>query len=151
MATVPPSPLADLRIQEFLRHARVAHLATADATGAPHNVPLCFWYDGKTGLYFVIDEKPKRERGTAIKRMRNIAENPRVAIVVDHYDENWTNLAYVMVRGEAAIVDDAREYQFALDNLCGKYPQYLAMTLSQDQNPIVRVEARRVHIWGSFR
>jgi coenzyme F420-0:L-glutamate ligase / coenzyme F420-1:gamma-L-glutamate ligase len=149
MAEQPKPSLDDPRVREFLRLARVAHLATADASGEPHNVPLCFWYDDGSRFYFVVDEKPKRVAGGGIKRMRNIAANPRVAIVVDQYEEEWEFLAYVLIHGEArVIVEDDNEYLLALRNLRDKYPQYRTMALSSDKNPIVRVEARRVHVWG---
>lgn len=141
--------LNDLRVRDFLKLARLAHLATADAQGAPHNIPLCFWYDGDTRFYFVVDEKPKRATGTAIKRMRNIAENSRVALVVNEYGEDWSSLAYVLVHGAAAVVEDPDEYLLALRNLRDKYPQYRTMALSPDRNPIVRIETRRVHVWGN--
>ena len=128
--------------------ARIAHLATADTHGAPHNIPLCFWFDGDAHFYFAVDEKPTRATGTAIKRMRNIAENPRVALVVDEYGEDWSALAYVLVHGEAAVVEDQDEYLLALRNLRDKYPQYRTMALSPERNPIVRIETRRVHVWG---
>jgi PPOX class probable F420-dependent enzyme len=148
MADASLHPLEEQRIREFLRLARVAHLATADATAAPHNIPLCFWFDDEARFYFIVDEKPKRLSAKGIKRMRNIAENPQVAIVIDHYEEDWSSLAYVLVHGEAAIVDAPDEYLLALRNLRDKYPQYRAMVLSPEKNPIVRIEARRVHAWG---
>ena len=58
-----------------------------------------FWFDEISRFYFVIDEKPKKSTGLAIKRMRNIAENLRVTMVVDHYEEDWASLAYVLVHG----------------------------------------------------
>lgn len=138
----------DARVLEFLRNARAGHLATASGAGEPHNVPLCFWFDLASRFYFVIDEKPKSRMGAAIKRMRNIAENPRVALVVDHYEEDWAALAYVLVHGEAAVVDDPNEYLLAIRNLRDKYPQYRDMTLTPERNPVVRIEARRMHPWG---
>src|ERR1700684_1666888 len=86
----PPSPaenhpatqFGQPAVWEFVAGARVAHLATADGGGAPHNVPFCYWFDGER-LYFAIDEKPKRQKGLGLKRMRNIAENPRVSVVID--------------------------------------------------------------------
>ena len=135
-------------MRAFLQLARVAHLATADAQGAPHNIPLCFWFDGESRFYFAVDEKPKRVPGTAIKRMRNIAENPRVALVVDEYGEDWSALAYVLVHGEATVVEDGDEYLHALRQLRDKYPQYRKMALSPDRNPIVRIDGRRAHVWG---
>ena len=139
--------LDDALVREFVESARVAHLATADSRGAPHVVPLCFALVSKS-LYFVIDEKPKRETGVRLKRMRNIAENPNVAVVVDHYEEDWRRLAYVMIRGRAATVADESEYARALDALRKKYPQYRAMNLTFEKNPMVRIECARVHAWG---
>ncbi len=138
----------DARVIEFLRTARAGHLATATAAGVPHNVPLCFWFDLASRFYFVIDEKPKSRTGGGLKRMRNIAENPRVALVIDHYEEDWAALAYVLIHGEAAVVDDPNEYLLAFRNLRDKYPQYRDMTLSPERNPVVRNEARRMHRWG---
>jgi len=141
-------PLADARVREFLAQARIAHLATADASRAPHNVPLCFWFDAGTRFYFVVDEKPKRLTRGGLKRMRNIAENPQVALVVDHYEEEWARLAYVLIHGAARIVADRQEYLVALRNLRDKYPQYRAMALEPARNPMVVIEAARGHQWG---
>jgi PPOX class probable F420-dependent enzyme len=148
MAANSTQALAQTEVREFLSFSRVGHLATADAAGAPHNVPLCFWFDGAR-FYFAIDEKPKRERGMALRRMRNIAANPRVALLVDHYEEHWSNLAYVLVHGRAGVVDDPEEYLLALRNLRDKYPQYRAMALSIERNPVVRIDPERVHVWGA--
>ncbi len=134
-------------VRDFLTFERIGHLATADAAGVPHNVPLCFWFDGAR-FYFAIDEKPKRGRALALRRMRNIAANPNVALVVDHYEEHWSNLAYVLIHGYAGVVDDREEYLLALRHLRDKYPQYRAMALSIENNPVVRIDPTRVHVWG---
>jgi PPOX class probable F420-dependent enzyme len=139
--------LSDPSVREFLIAERVARMATADKSGAPHLVPICFWFDGAR-LYFAIDEKPKRGTGIRLKRMHNIAENPRVAFVVDHYEEDWSQLAYVMVRGTAQIVEDNEEYMQVLRNLRDKYRPYRTMQLSPDRNPIVRITPDRVNVWG---
>jgi PPOX class probable F420-dependent enzyme len=140
--------LADNRVLEFVAAARVAHLATADAAGAPHNVPLCYWFDGER-IYFAIDDKPKRQTGLELKRMRNIAANPRVALVIDHYEEDWSQLAYVMIRGNARVVEDAEEYIVAMRHLRDKYVQYRGMSLTPEKNPIVKIEPVSVHAWGA--
>lgn len=140
--------LGDAHVREFLTAARLAHLATADAAGAPHNVPVCYWFDGER-IYFVIDEKPKRQQGLALKRMRNIAENPRVAVVIDHYEEDWSQLAYVLIRGNAHLVEDPEEYLAAMRHLRDKYLQYRGMTMAPDKNPIVKIEPTSVHAWGA--
>jgi PPOX class probable F420-dependent enzyme len=148
MAEISLKALNDERVSEFLKLARIAHLATADSGGLPHNVPLCFWYDEAGHFYFIIDEKPKRMSGTGLKRMRNLAENPRVALIVDHYEEEWSYLAYVLAHGRGHIVHDAIEYMLALRNLRDKYPQYRTMALGFDKNPMVRIDVERVHLWG---
>ena len=80
--------------------------------------------------------------------MRNIAENPRVALIIDHYEEEWSYLAYVLIHGQAHVVEDPNEYMFAQRNLRDKYPQYRAMVLGFERNPMVRIEVARVHAWG---
>jgi PPOX class probable F420-dependent enzyme len=135
-------------VADFIAASRVAHLATADGIGTPHSVPICFWFDGAR-FYFVVDEKPKRKTGLALKRMRNIAHNPRVSVLIDHYEEDWAHLAYVLVHGRARVVEDPEEYMLALRGLRDKYTQYRAMVLNPDRNPVVRIEPERVHLWGS--
>lgn len=127
------------------RH-RVARLATADRAGVPHVVPLCFALADEA-LYFVVDAKPKRRAGTALKRMRNLLENPAVAVVVDEYDEDWSALAYVLLRGRAAVVTDAAEARRALASLRAKYPQYRTMALDGPDHPVVRITPEHVHVW----
>lgn len=149
MANSSLRAITDDRVREFLRLARIAHLGTANRGGEPHNVPLCFWFDGVARFYFAIDEKPKRVTGSGLKRMRNISENPRVALIVDHYEEDWSQLAYVLAHGDANVIDDPTEYMFALRNLRDKYAQYRAMVLNPDRNPIVRIDVDRIHVWGA--
>jgi PPOX class probable F420-dependent enzyme len=133
--------------RDFLDHSRVAHLATAGRDGRPHVVPLCYARDGEA-IYFIVDEKPK-QAGKRLKRMRNIAENPAVALVVDRYDEDWGRLEYLLVQGKAAIVEDAAEYARALGLLRARYPQYAAMRLEQGRNELVRIAPSAVHHWRS--
>ncbi|MSP95702.1 MAG: hypothetical protein EXR29_00465, partial [Betaproteobacteria bacterium] len=95
--------------RRFLDHRRVGHLATADRHAIPHVVPVCFVIEEST-LYITIDEKPKRQSGAALKRLRNIAENPAVAVVVDRYDEDWSLLGWVMLRGHAEVLTAGAEH-----------------------------------------
>jgi PPOX class probable F420-dependent enzyme len=139
-------PAIDAAARRFLLRQRVGHLATAAADAVPHVVPFCFALDGDD-LYFVIDAKPKREHGAALKRMRNIAANPRVAVVVDEYDDDWSRLAYVLLHGEAAVVDGEAERAAALRLLRARYPQYVTMDLEGEAHPVVRVRVERVHHW----
>ena len=74
---------------------RVAHLASADPQAVPHLIPICFHYDGDR-FYSVLDQKPKRTAVTNLKRVRNILSNPNVALVIDHWQEEWQGLWYVL-------------------------------------------------------
>lgn len=131
--------------REFLESCRVGRLATADASGAPHVVPFCYALVGDA-LYFVVDEKPKA-KGRTLKRLRNIAENPRVAVVVDLYDEDWSRLDYLLVRGRAAVVEERGEFERALEGLRARYPQYRAMRLEYGRNALVRITVEKANRW----
>src|SRR5688572_7495555 len=97
----------------LLRNYRIGHLATADAAAVPHVVPICFVYDGHA-IYSAIDHKPKRSTGYRLKRIRNMLDNPRVAFIVDHYDEDWEQLDYTLIRGAVSILEHGPERQHAL-------------------------------------
>lgn len=129
----------------FAERHRVAHFATADAAGAPHVIPICYALVGDT-FYFVVDEKPKRTR-TGLKRLRNIEDNPRVAVVIDDYDEDWTRLGYLLIQGTAERVGDRAEYDYALSALRARYAQYRSMALAFDTHPMIRITARHSHLW----
>ena len=130
---------------EFIQHQCVAHLATADAAGRPHVVPVCFAYvDGR--IYVAIDEKPKRS--LRVKRLRNIEENPQVSLVFDRYDEDWSRLGWVMVSGTATIIDGGLDHELAVAALREKYKQYRSMTL--EGRPVISVPVERVSSWGDL-
>lgn len=130
--------------RRFLDCRRVAHLATADRHGVPHLVPVCFCLRG-TSLYITIDEKPKR-LDVPLKRLRNIRENPAVALTADRWREDWTRLAWVMVRGVADVLMDGEEHDHAQDDLRQRYPQYRVMDLAT--LPVIAVRINRVLSWG---
>jgi PPOX class probable F420-dependent enzyme len=133
--------------RHFLAQQRVAHLATADQRAVPHVVPVCFAIREHT-LYVTIDEKPKRS-GTALRRLRNIAENPAVAVVADHYDEDWTRLGWVMLHGQAEILTEGAEHTDAQALLRERYPQLRAMQLAG--YPVIVVRIERTSSWGDLR
>ena len=133
--------------RRFLAHQRIAHLATADGRGIPHVVPVCFAIFKRT-LYITIDDKPKRVSGIALKRVRNIAENPVVAVVVDRYDEEWTRLGWVMLRGRAEILSGGMEHRDAQALLRSRYPQLTAMQIAE--HPVIAVRIERVTSWGNL-
>lgn len=133
--------------RELLANARVAHLATADQYARPHAVPIVFvWRDGI--LYTPLDRKPKREDDWhALRRVRNIETNGRVAVVVDRYDEDWSRLAWVMLDGVATILETGEERDAAAVLLQEKYAQYEKLSL--DGRPIVRVDIEHASEWSS--
>lgn len=121
----------------------MAHLATGGADGAPHVVPFVFAVDGER-IYWAVDEKPKRSR--ALRRLANIAANPRVSALADHYDEDWGLLWWVRADGEAALVTEPEGRDLALDLLAAKYPQY------RDQppaGPVVSISVSRWRWWAA--
>jgi len=133
--------------RRFLAQQRIAHLATADRRAAPHVVPVCFAVLERT-LYITIDEKPKRRPAAALKRLRNIAENPAVAVIVDRYDEDWTRLGWVMLRGQAEILREGREHRDAQALLRSRYPQLGAMEIAK--YPVIAVRIERTTSWGNL-
>ena len=126
-----------------LEEARVGRLATADAKGRPHVVPITFAVDADT-LYFAIDAKPKRS--TDLKRLRNIAANPAVSVLVDHYEDDWERLWWVRVDGTARVVADPAQADSALALLAAKYEQYRG---TPPPGPVVRVDIGRISGWSS--
>ena len=130
----------------FLERGRVGHLATADAKGAPHVIPVCYAVAGNT-LYITVDEKPKR-RDIPLKRVRNILENPKTAFVADRYDEDWRRLGWVMLRGEAEILHDGPEHDHAQAILIARYPQYRTMHLAD--LPVIALRIARATSWGDL-
>ncbi|HKV70101.1 MAG TPA: TIGR03668 family PPOX class F420-dependent oxidoreductase [Gemmatimonadales bacterium] len=131
---------------DLIRLARIGRLATADRNGQPHVVPVCFAYDDGA-VYIPIDEKPKRVAPRRLRRVRNIEVNPQVALVIDHYEENWTRLRFVLISGTAQMIAEGREYGRALVLLRRKYPQYRAMRL--ENNPVIKISPQRVVGWAA--
>jgi PPOX class probable F420-dependent enzyme len=134
----PSSPEA----RERFAAARVARLATADATGRPHLVPVVFAVEGDT-VYTVVDAKPKRT--TALRRLDNVAENPRVALLVDHYDDvDWDALWWVRADGVGRVLaPDAPEARRAVELLRARYPQ------QQAAGAVLAVDVERWSGWSA--
>ena len=131
----------------FLAYCRVGHFATADARGIPHLVPVCFVVNERA-LYVTIDQKPKRDP-RALKRLRNIIENPVAAFVADRWDEDWTRLGWLMLRGPAEILTAGAEHDQAQEWLRSRYPQYRGMELVE--LPVIAVRIESVTSWGNIR
>jgi PPOX class probable F420-dependent enzyme len=131
--------------RRFLAARRIAHLATADRRGVPHLVPVCFAIDGDCA-YITIDEKPKR--AGALKRVSNIRENPAVALLADRYDEDWSRLGWVMLRGRAGSLESGAEHDRAQSLLRARYPQLAAMRIAH--LPVIAIRIERATGWGDL-
>ena len=129
----------------FLRSARTGHLATADAKGRPQVVPVCFVFDGQA-IYSVLDAKPKTTPLRQLRRVKNILANPQASLVVDHYEEDWDKLQYILVSGDAELLESGEEWALAIAMLREKYPQYQAMDL--DQSPVIKITPVRYSPWS---
>jgi PPOX class probable F420-dependent enzyme len=148
--------MTDEQASRYFAQARVARLATVDADGRPHVVPMVFAVVGgaEAGqtrctdtIYSAVDAKPKRSR--ALRRLANIAANPRVAILVDHYDEDWHALWWVRAEGTARVLDaDEPEGRAALGRLVARYSQYRAQP---PPGPVVAIDVTRWSSWSATR
>jgi PPOX class probable F420-dependent enzyme len=125
-----------------LAESLVAHLATTGPDQRPHIVPITFTTEAEI-LYFAVDAKPKRT--THLKRLQNIAANPAVSVLVDHYEDDWSKLWWVRVDGMARIVEDQAESERAIDLLVKRYPQYLR---ARPQGPVVAISMDRISGWS---
>jgi PPOX class probable F420-dependent enzyme len=137
-------------VRKLLKEARVARLATVDAKSRPHIVPVCFAYDDKL-FYTAIDQKPKRVTPERLARLRNIRAVPRVALLIDQYDEDWTQLWYILIRGKAKLIPKSahKEHARAIRKLRAKYPQYGQGMLADDAR-IIRITPERTTSWGKI-
>jgi len=121
--------------------ARVARLATADAGGLPHLVPVCFAVAGDTVYSAVDDVKPKTTR--RLRRLANVAANPAVALLVDHYEDDWSALWWVRADGRGRVLDDAPD---AIALLAARYEQYRA---APPAGPVLAVDVERWTGWSA--
>ena len=131
----------------FVQQQRVARLATVDADGNPHVIPVCYAFDG-TRFYTPLDEKPKRVESYQLQRVRNIMAHPTVALVIDRYDDDWSHLGYVLIRGKAELIppEQADIHAQALVLLRERYMQYRSMAL--EKYAIIALTPEQVTSWG---
>ncbi len=136
--------LTEAEARARLGAARVARLATTGADRQPHLVPVTFAVDGDR-IYTAVDQKPKTT--TQLRRLRNIRENPLVALLADHYAEDWGALWWVRVDGRAHLVEDAVAARRPLDLLTEKYEQYVQ---ARPTGPVIVIEAGRWTGWAGI-
>ena len=137
-------PVLNERQVALLNLEPVGHLATADVNGHPHVIPFCFvCLDGI--IYSALDAKPKSAELRRLRRVRNILENPRVSMIVDHYEPDWSRLWYLLVQGTAGLLEPCPEQAAAIGRLRAKYAQYRAMDM--DGNPVIKITPARAIGW----
>lgn len=134
--------------REILLSERVARMATADGSGRPHVVPVCFAYDGHN-IFTPLDKKPKSVPAGELRRVKNILSNPRVSLVVDGYYEDWKRLYYVLIYGLASVIESGEEYRNSLIILSRKYPQYRKMGLEGAGLPVIKIVPESIVSWGT--
>jgi PPOX class probable F420-dependent enzyme len=130
-----------------IARARVGYLATSDGT-TPSVVPVCFVLIGET-LYQAIDDKPKSVDPARLRRVRNVRANPRAALLIDHYVEDWRRLWWVLLRGRARIVARGPEQQRAIVALRRKYAPYRTTVPLAADALVLAIDLRRTTQWCS--
>jgi PPOX class probable F420-dependent enzyme len=127
--------------------ATVARLATVGSGGRPHLVPITFALLDDTTLVTAVDHKPKRT--TALLRLANIAANPQVAVLVDHYSDDWEQLWWARADGRARVVEHDQEPTLrasALRALAGRYHQYVE---HPPTGVLIVIEVERFSGWSA--
>jgi PPOX class probable F420-dependent enzyme len=140
--TIEPVKLTEEDARTRLADSRVARLATAGSDGQPYLVPITFVVDGDL-IYTAVDHKPKTT--LRLRRLRNIRDNPRVAVLTDHYVEDWDALWWVRVDGWATVVEDERATAHPLDMLAERYEQYRGR---RPVGPVIVIRADRWSGWS---
>jgi PPOX class probable F420-dependent enzyme len=130
-------------MRRLVGEARVARLATIDPDGRPNPVPFVFALNGDL-LVSAVDRKPKSTRN--LQRLANIAERPEVAVLVDHYEEDWDRVWWVRLRGRARVVEEGPERDRAVGLLAGKYPQYRT---TPPDGPAILVQVEEWRGWSA--
>jgi PPOX class probable F420-dependent enzyme len=148
---MPADSILDPSMRAFLAAARRAVLATIAPDGAPRVVPICFVLDGEGSvLYSPLDAKPKAVADPhELARVRDIQRDPRVTILVDRWDEDWTRLGWLRCHGTASMLEPAgpaSEHARGAAALRTKYPQYDSHDLGA--RPIIRIVLERATGWG---
>jgi PPOX class probable F420-dependent enzyme len=137
----------DVYIKSVVGKARVARLATVDSENKPHLVPVVFVFDGMY-YYIPLDKKTKKGKPEKLKRVKNIQENPNVALLIDEYSEDWSNLLFVLIHGRASLIDDKGQYNELLEKahrlLYEKYHQYQTIGLGKS---CIMIRPEKVVTW----
>ena len=136
--------MADAAVLAAAARSPVARLATIAASGEVDLVPITFALMGAI-IVSAVDHKPKQTR--RLRRLDNIERDPRVTVLIDHYDDNWASLWWVRLRGRAVVVDDGPRFDRAIAQLVAKYPQHYGPT--PPQGPVIHIDITDVRTWRS--
>jgi PPOX class probable F420-dependent enzyme len=139
--------IIDAAVRRKLTHARVGHFATSDGP-RPSVIPVCFVLTAET-VYQAIDAKPKQAEPLALRRVRNVVANPDSVLLVDHYEEDWRRLWWVILRGPSRLLEDGPEHRRALAALARKYPQYLEGWRLEPEALVIALDVQRLQHWRS--
>jgi PPOX class probable F420-dependent enzyme len=130
-----------------LNRALVGHFATTDGQ-QPSVVPVCFAVLGST-IYHAIDAKPKSGNPVALRRLRNVRENPEAALLVDHYEADWRRLWWMLARGRVRVLETGAEHGRAIAALRRKYRQYREDLPLDEGALVIALDVRRLQHWRS--
>jgi PPOX class probable F420-dependent enzyme len=130
----------------FIARQRVARLATADEQGTPHLIPVCYAFDSHH-FYIALDEKPKSVNVYKLRRVRNIEARHEASLLIDQYNDDWSQLGYVLLHGTADLIEASNEmHEHAIKLLRQRYQQYRSMTL--EQLPVIVITPDHITSWG---
>jgi coenzyme F420-0:L-glutamate ligase/coenzyme F420-1:gamma-L-glutamate ligase len=135
-------------VEDFIERARIARLATIDSEFKPNLVPVVFVFDSNH-FFIPVDEKRKTAKPAKLKRIRNIQDNPNVALLFDEYSEDWTKLAFVMIKGKASIVNKIEgniQVRQAYKKLMTKYTQYQKVGVGE---MCIIIKPEKVSSWSN--
>ena len=140
----------DTYLKTIIDKATVARLATVDSECKPHLIPVVFVFDNDC-FFIPIDEKTKRSKPENLKRVKNIRQNPNVALLIDEYNEDWTKLHFIMIQGKASIIGGKeleQNEQVLLQKehklLSGKYVQYQKIGIGEY---VIKIVPQKVITW----
>jgi len=134
------------KLKSLITDSSIAYLSTVSHKGHPHIVPICFVLLDQN-FYSLLDNKPKNVQILKLRRVQNIISNPKVALIVNHYEDDWDKLWHVLIKGNGSIVANEVERRAAIKSLKQKYEQYLHMDV--DLNPVIKIRPTNIVSWGS--
>lgn len=134
------------KLKSLITDSSIAYLSTVSHKGHPHIVPICFVLLDQN-FYSLLDNKPKNVQILKLRRVQNIISNPKVALIVNHYEDDWDKLWHVLIKGNGSIVANELERRAAIKSLKQKYEQYLHMDV--DLNPVIKIKPTNIVSWGA--